>query len=139
MKLVPYVLQTRESPTLFIHTFHVFLIEGGRDIWEIGSVRSSKEVQNEFLEPNGFVSKSLQKEGDVYYAELEPTTLSSFYTWEELLDEKKREDCFRTFTFCFEKETGEAWFSSEILQTPFEKTTFTPTALFKGLKNLHKV
>lgn len=140
MKLVPFTLQKRESLTLEIYSFMLFLTEGGRDLWEIG-VAPLKTIKKEFLLENGFVCSKIVKEGDIVFAQLEPMNVSAFYTWEELQQQhdKKREDCFRTYHICIEKATGTEWFTSEILHTPFEKSTLTPSAVFHGLKNLHKV
>ena len=140
MKLVPFLLQKRESSSLEIYSLMLFLTDGGRDLWEIGSP-SLKSIKQEFLQENGFQFTDVFQKDDIIFAQLQPVNLADFYTWEELQSQhdKKREDCFRTFHMCIEKATGAEWFSSDILQTPFEKSSLTPSALIHGLKNLHKV
>ena len=139
MKLIPFLLKQKESTRITTYILQVFLTEGGKELWEIGSNLSLKEIQSEFLEPNEFHCESVQIHEDRVYAKLAPDhmNLSAFYTWDELQDQKKKGDCFRTFIFCEDKLTGNDWFHSEVLQTPFEKTTVTPSALFRGLKNLY--
>jgi len=139
MKLIPFVIKQKESARVNTSIVQFFLTEGGKDVWEIGTISSLKTIQEEFLEPNGFACESLQKEGDFVFAKLDPArmNLNDFYTWEELQVDKKKEDCFRTFFFCEEKLTQKDWFFSELLQTPFEKTPTSPSALFRGLKSLY--
>lgn len=138
MKLVPFLLKQKESTRVNTYILQVFLTEGGKELWEIGSMTSPDEIQKEFLEPNDFFCEAINIHNDITYAKLDAgqMNLSAFYTWEELQTQKKKEDCFRTFIFCEDKFTGKDWFASEVLQIPFEKTTLSPSALFRGLKNL---
>jgi hypothetical protein len=141
MKLVPFLLKQKESTHVNTYILQLFLTEGGKELWEIGSMSSADEIQEEFLKPNDFHCESIEIVDNIAYAKLDPTQmkLSSFYTWDEIQceNQKKKEDCFRTFIVCEEKSTGKDWFPSEVLQTPFEKTTLSPSALFQGLKNLY--
>ncbi len=139
MKLVPYFLQKKETPNLVVYRLTLFLMEGGKSLWEIGSETNEKVIQTEYLQENGFYTSSIEKLGDLYFAHLDPqrTSLKSFYTWEEIQEsqDKKREDCFRTFTFCFEQPHEKLWFHSDICEQPFDGRKETPYALFQGLKN----
>jgi hypothetical protein len=139
MKLVPFLLKQKESTRVNTFILQVFVTEGGKELWEIGSVTSPDEIQSEFLEPNDFHCETIDIHEDIIFAKLNPSqmNLSSFYTWDELQHQKKKEDCFRTFILCEDKLTGKDWFPSEVLQTPFDKTTLSPSALFRGLKNLY--
>lgn len=139
MKLVPFLLKHKESTRVNTFILQVFLTEGGKELWEIGSVTCPDEIQKEFLEPNDFHCERVEIHQDITYAKLDASqmNLNAFYTWDELQYQKKKEDCFRTFILCEDKLTGKDWFASEVLQIPFEKTTLSPSALFRGLKNLY--
>lgn len=141
MKLVPYSLQKHETSLLTVYRLTVFLTDGGRSLWDVGNETDETILQKEYLNENGFYVSSFFQQNDIYFAKLnlEFTKLQSFYTWEELQEspEKKREDCFRTFTFCFEQPQEKLWFSSEFCEIPFEGRNETPSALFQGLKNTH--
>ena len=139
MKLIPYVLQKKETGALDIYRLTLFLSEGGRCLWEIGSESDTKKINQDYLEDNGFICTSIQKWDDIYFACIDctKTNMKSFYTWEEIQEhqEKRRDECFRTYTFCYEMPQEKAWFRSEICEEPFEGTKQTPTAIFHGLKN----
>ncbi len=139
MKLVPFFLQKHETSLLTVYRLSLFLSDGGRSFWDIGTEADMEVIEREFLHENGFFASSIFQEKDIVFAKLDPhqTQKSSFYTWEELqeLPDKRREDCFRTFTFCFEKPVEKSWFRSEFCEESFEGRTETPFALFQGLKN----
>lgn len=141
MKLVPFFLQKHETSLLTVYRLSLFLMDGGRSFWDIGGETDDSVIQNEYLQENGFVALSLFRQNDICFAKLdaEKTKKSSFYTWEEIQDlpEKRREDCFRTFTFCFEQPNEKFWFRSELCEEVFEGRTETPFALFEGLKNTY--
>lgn len=139
MKLVPYFLQKHETSLLTVYRLTLFLTDGGKSFWDIGNETDNSIIKQEYLGENGFFCSSIFLQGDIYFAKLDPelTKKQSFYTWEEIqeLPEKKREDCFRTFTFCFEQPNEKLWFSSEFCEIPFDGRSETPTVLFQGLKN----
>lgn len=139
MKLVPFFLQKQETPLLTLYRLTLFLADGGKSLWDIGAETDESVVQKEYLEENGFISVSLVQDNDIYFAKLDPerTMKSSFYTWEEIQDlpDKRREDCFRTYTFCFEQPQEKLWFRSEFCEEPFIGRQETPFAVFQGLKN----
>lgn len=139
MKLVPFFLQKHETSLLCIYRLTLFLSDGGKGLWDIGNERDEAVIRQEYLLENGLIANSIHLWNDVYFAELDSnqTKKSSFYTWDELQEvpEKKREDCFRTFTFCFEQPQEKLWFRSEVCEEPFEGRHETPFALFQGLKN----
>ena len=141
MKLLPYFIQKYETSLLTVYRLTLFLADGGRGLWEIGEETDKSVVQKEYLNENGFYTSSLIQENGIYFARLDPqlTHKQSFYTWEEIQEnpEKKREDCFRTYTFCFEQPQEKIWFCSEFCEVPFEGMKETPSALFQGLKNNH--
>ena len=141
MKLVPFFLQKHETSLLTVYRLSLFLCDGGRSFWDIGGETDISVIEHEFLQENGFFASSLFKEKDIVFAKLDPqrTQKSSFYTWEELqeIPEKRREDCFRTFTFCFEQPTEKSWFRSEFCEESFDGRLETPFALFQGLKNTY--
>lgn len=140
MKLVPFFLQKNETSILTVYRLSLFLCDGGRSLWEVGN-ESLDVLQKEYLEENGFYTSSMHTWNDIVFAKLDPvrTKKTSFYAWEEIqeLPEKKREDCFRTFTFCFEKPNEKSWFFSESLSHPFDGRVETPSAIFEGLKNIY--
>lgn len=139
MKLAPFFLQKHETSLLCVYRLAIFLSDGGRGLWEIGNEQDTSVIRQEYLLENGLVAKSIHLWNDIYFAELDPsqTQKSSFYTWDELqeIPEKKREDCFRTFTFCFEHPQEKLWFHSEVCKEPFEGRHETPLSLFQGLKD----
>ncbi len=141
MKLIPYWLQKKETSLLVVYRLTLFLSDGGKSLWNIGSETNMKTIQQEYLVENGFYCKALHEIKDCIFAEIDTTktNLSSFYTWEEIQDvhEKKREDCFRTFVFCFEQPQDKIWFHSEICHQTFDGSSETPYALFQGLKNAY--
>ncbi len=141
MKLIPFTIQKQESTTLYIYKLICFLTEGSRSLWDIGPTQPISTIDQEYLRANGFVSKKLWCEGDFCYALLdqEKTKMNSFYTWEEIQADpgKKREDCFRSFIFCVQKEDNSNWYTSELLHKPIESTSFTPYSVFKGLKKFY--
>ena len=143
MKLIPFVCQTVKTSVVITHSFIVFLTDGGKDLWEIGCETDLDVIRKEYLEENGFSCLDLWIEGDRVYAQLdtERTNFSSFYNWMEIQSQpdKKREDCFRMFLIPLDRETGEEWFPSQILHTPFHQSQYTPFALFQGLKNTHQI
>lgn len=142
MKLVPFFLQNHETSLLSVYRLTLFLSDGGKSLWDIGNETNESVIQEEFLKENGFAALSLVRQNDIYLAQLDPnqTNKQSFYTWEEIqeIPEKRREDCFRTFTFCFEQSPQEKlWFRSELCEETFEGRQETPFALFQGLKNTY--
>ena len=143
MKVVPFFFQKHETSILTVYRLTLFLSDGGKSFWDIGDETDEDVIQREFLEENGFHSLSLFRQNDLFFAklDLQATKKNSFYTWEELqeLPDKKREDCFRSFTFCFEQsQTHEKnWFRSEYCEEPFEGREETPFAVFQGLKDLY--
>lgn len=143
MKVIPFFFQKHETSILTVYRLTLFLSDGGKSFWDIGDETNEDVIRREFLEENGFVVSSLVRQNDLYFAKLDPQTTkkNSFYTWEELqeLPEKKREDCFRSFTFCFEQSQQEEklWFRSEFCEEPFEGRKETPFAVFQGLKNTY--
>ena len=141
MKLVPYFLQKQETSLLTVYRLTLFLTDGGRSLWDIGTETNEAVLRQEYLIENGFYPVALFQEKDIYFAKLDPQTTKkeSFYTWEEIQDlpEKKRDDCFRTFTFCFEHPQEKVWFHSELSDIPFEGRQESPFALFQGLKNTY--
>jgi len=141
MKLVPFFLQKHETSILTVYRLTLFLSDGGKSLWDIGNETDESLISREFVEENGFVARSLFRQGDIFFVELDSqqTKKESFYTWEELqeLPEKKREDCFRSFTFCFEQPQEKLWFRSELSEDSFDGREETPFALFQGLKNTY--
>ena len=139
MKLVPYFLQKQETSILTVYRLTLFLTDGGKSLWDIGNERNESVIRQDYLIENGFHPTTIIQEKDIYFAKLDPqqTNKQSFYTWEEIqeIPEKKREDCFRTFTFCFEQPQEKVWFRSELSEIPFEGRQETAFALFQGLKN----
>lgn len=139
MKLAPFFLQKQDTPLLTVYRLTLFLTDGGKGLWDIGNETEKLVIQREYLEENGFFPQDLFQHNDIYFAKLDPerTKKSSFYTWEELqeLPEKRREDCFRTFTFCFEQPQEKLWFHSEFCEEAFGGREETPFAVFQGLKN----
>lgn len=143
MKLIPFVCQKVETSVVITYSFIVFLTEGGKDLWEIGSETDLSVIRQEYLEENGFHCLDVWIEGDLIYAQLDTreTNFSNFYNWMEIQNypEKKREDCFRMFIIPLDRETGCEWFPSQILHTPFHQSQLTPYAVFQGLKNTHQI
>lgn len=141
MKLVPFICQKIETSVVITYSFLVFLTEGGKDLWEIGSETNLSTIRKEYLEENGFHSIDVWQDGDLIYAQLdiEKTNVSAFYNWMEIQSQpdKKREDCFRMYIIPLDRETGNEWFPSQVLHTPFHQSQHTPFALFRGLKNTH--
>jgi hypothetical protein len=141
MKLVPFFLQKKETPLLHVYRFTVFLSDGGKTLWEIGDERDTSVILHEYLQENGLMSHEVRLWKNIYFAKVDPleTNKNSFYTWEEIqeIPEKRREECFRTFVFCFEKNEGKLWFHSEVNEHPFEGTEETPSTIFQGLKNIY--
>ena len=141
MKLVPFFLQKKETSFLNVYRLTCFLTDGGKSLWEIGDETNREMIQKEYLEDNGFVPLNIQRWKDITLAKLDAsaTDKQSFFTWEEIqeIPEKRREDCFRTFVFCFEKQENKLWFHSDIYDHPFEGSEETPYTLFQGLKNLY--
>jgi hypothetical protein len=139
MKLVPFFLQKHETSLLTVYRLTLFLTDGGKSLWDVGQETNECILKLEYLEENGLFALSLFQSDDIYFAKLDPqkTNKHSFYTWEELqeIPEKRREECFRTFTFCFEQPQEKVWFRSEICEQPFEGRQETPFAVFQGLKN----
>jgi hypothetical protein len=139
MKLVPFFLQKKETSALYIYRITFFLMDGGKTLWEIGNETNPETIQKEYLEENGMIPVSLQQCNTIWFAKLDPnqTKKSSFYTWEEIQEnaEKRREDCFRTFIFCIEKQSQKLWFHSESCHQSFDGLQDTPFSLFQGLKN----
>lgn len=143
MKLIPFVCQTIETSVVITHSFIVFLTDGGRDLWEIGSETNITTIRKEYLEENGFYCHDVWIQGDLVYAQLDParTIFSNFYNWMDIqaYPEKKRDDCFRMFIIPLDRETGIEWFPSQVLHTQFHQSKLTPYALFQGLKNTHQI
>jgi hypothetical protein len=141
MKLAPFFLQKKETPLLIVYRLTLFLSDGGKTLWEIGPETDQKVIHDEYLKENDMMPLNIQQWNHIYFAELDPlkTNRKLFYTWEEIQDvpEKRREDCFRTFVFCFEKQEQKLWFHSDICDQPFEGSVETPNTLFQGLKDLY--
>jgi len=141
MKLVPFFIQKKETSLLTIYRLTLFLTDGGKSLWEIGQETNEQTIMNEYLQENGFIPLKVERWNDMYLAKLDPlqTNKSSFYTWEETQEssEKRREDCFRTFVFCFEKHDEKLWFHSEVCHQSFDGNGETPYTLFRGLKSLY--
>ena len=141
MKLIPYTIQKKDTGILSIYRLSLFLSEGGRALWEIGSETNVKKIQEEYLEDNGFFCTSVDQWNDIYFAPIDSTKtdIKSFYTWEELQESqgKRRDECFRTFVFCYEQPQEKTWFHSEVCHQPFDGSKETPSAIFEGLKNTY--
>lgn len=144
MKLIPFFIQKQESTFLYVYKLTCFFTDGSRTLWDIDSTQSPELIEQEYLAPNGFVSRKIWCDGDFCYALLDftKTKIESFYTWEETQADpaKKREDCFRSFIFCIQKEDKTNWYTSELLHKPIDssvKDAFTPYSVFKGLKKFY--
>ena len=125
---------------MIVYRLTCFLSDGGKGLWEIGQESNLQTIEREYLQENGFVPSDIQIWNDIILARLNEsrTDKQSFFTWEELqeIPEKRRDDCFRTFVFCFEKQNKKLWFHSDVYDQLFEGSQETPYTLFQGLKNV---
>ena len=80
-KLVPYILRKKQTDTLTIYKFSVFLTNGGKGLWDL----SQGENPEQTLAENGFVVESLYETDEIVYAKIDEakTNMNSFYTWTE--------------------------------------------------------
>ena len=129
-KLVPYVLKKKQTDTLILYNFSIFLTNGGKGVWEL----SQGEKADETLSENGFVVDRLYETDDVVYAQINPekTEMKNFYTWTET----KKEDCWRPFHVCIDATSNKPWFHSGHLETTFDGSSLTPHSLFSTLLSL---
>lgn len=95
--------------------FTVFLSNSGKTVWQIEETTvTEQQLQEEYLQPNGFVWKQIVFTPSIVYVEIDPdkTSLQDFYTWEEA--QNQRVECWRSFYF-FKDATGSDWFSGKQL------------------------
>lgn len=78
---------------------------------------SKKQLEEEYLQPNGFVTTQIYETAKCIYVEIDPvqTPLQDFYTWEEAQKLSKRVECWRSYYF-FKDTTGADWFTGKQLQ-----------------------
>ena len=129
-KLVPYILRKKQTDTLTIYKFSVFLTNGGKGLWDL----SQGENPEQTLAENGFVVESLYETDEIVYAKIDEakTNMNSFYTWTET----KKEDCWRIFHLCVDLTSNKYWFHSQYIETIFDGSSLTPQSLFSSLLSL---
>lgn len=94
------------------------MANGGKSFWQTEEATvSEKQLQEEYLQPNGFVAKRIVLAPTLVYVEIDPvqTPLQDFYTWEEAQTLSKRVECWRSYYF-FKDTTGADWFTGRQLQ-----------------------
>lgn len=114
MKVVPFYLRQTQTH-LSITKLTVFLSNGGKTLWQPeDQILTEKQLQEEYLEPNGFVWTRIVQTPTIWYVEIDPekTPLHEFYTWEEC--QTQRAECWRSF-YLFQDPTGSDWFSGKQL------------------------
>jgi hypothetical protein len=117
MKVLPFFLK-HKTKSLAITNFTVFLSHSGKSVWQTDeSSVTEKQLQEEYLQPNGFVDTNIHFTPQIVYVEIDPfkTPLHDFYTWEEANQLQKKVECWRSYYF-FKDATGADWFSGKQLQ-----------------------
>lgn len=118
MKILPFVLKHSHSSSLTITGLSLFLSQAGKALWQTEEpTLSIKQLEQEYLLPNGLIPKQIVVNGSVAYVEVDPekTRLQDFYTWEEALSSGTKPECWRTFWF-FTDETNAEWFTCRYSQ-----------------------
>ena len=101
------------------HCLSVFLGQAGRMLWQTDELTvSQKQLEEEYLFPNGLIPKRIVFQEQIAYVEIdsEKTNRNDFYTWEEALQNPGKPECWRLFSF-FQDEKGAEWFTSRYFQT----------------------
>jgi hypothetical protein len=90
MFIIPYYIEESKSKAGFkMWKAWVFLANGGKEIWETDEDCSAQEVIEEYLTPNGFTGKTLEKNGCLLMTIDKSTDFSELYTWKEFLQQEK--------------------------------------------------
>lgn len=117
MKIVPFVLKQRKE-VLTMVSLKLFLAHSGKGLWKTEEPSlSPKQVEEEYLLPNGLIPKRIFQVSSILYVEIdsEKTRFEDFYTWEEALSNPEKPECWRNFWFFTDSQEAE-WFSSRFLQ-----------------------
>ena len=100
----------------------IFLDKAGKQSWateeEDSSHYTEKELIQEYLEPNGFVSKKIvinsKKSLGLIEIDEEKLRLNDFYNWDEALAMPSKPECWRSFYF-FKDSIGDQWWSPKYI------------------------
>jgi hypothetical protein len=126
MKLVPYILSQKELQHFTITRIALFLSHGGKSIWKTDTTAllSTKEILDEYCEPNGFVVDSIkidtQKKIAYIQVNKEKTKLSEFYTWDEAYLHVGKPECWRRFYFVKDKEGADWWSPKGLIEAEIQ-------------------
>jgi len=114
MKLLPFVLTTKQTEKFTMYKLLLFLSHAGKNIWDVPGLLSKSTIESEYCEGNGFVWKSIDidSKNQIAYIQIdaEKTNLSDFYTWEEALQKPSKPECWRHFYF-MQDAKGAFWWS----------------------------
>lgn len=115
MKLVPFILTSKQSGPFTFTTLSLFLTHAGKSIWktdEPGFV-SFNTILEDYCEPNGFVIQRshVDKTKNIVYLQVdaEKMNLSDFYTWDEAIAHPSKPECWRRFLFMKDAEKADWW------------------------------
>jgi hypothetical protein len=117
MKIIPFVLKETKE-TLTMTSLKLFLAHAGKGVWTTEEANlSTKDIEQEYLLPNGLIPKRMFERRSILYIEIDSnkTRFEDFYTWDEALCNTEKPECWRQFFF-FKDEQGGEWFSSRLLQ-----------------------
>jgi hypothetical protein len=125
MKVVPYIYtQSSTDAGLKIHKINVFLSRGGSAIWQTDETGPLTEtfIQEEYLIPNGLISRSVrldQTKGIAWIeVDTDKTKLSDFYTWAEVLKNPtiaaSKPECWRPYYFFVDADQNDWWTPREL-------------------------
>ena len=116
MKIIPFILKNHPG-SLEMSALKLFVAHAGKAIWTTDETLTVSQLEQEYLVPNGLISKRVHLVGTTFFVEIDPekTKCSDFYTWDEALQLPNRPECWRSYYF-FKDTTGAEWFSSRFLQ-----------------------
>ncbi len=114
--MLPFYLKQKQAQ-LLITNLTVFLSNSGKTFWQTEeSTVTEKQLQEDYLQPNGFVWRRILFTPSIVYVEIDPekTPLQDFYMWEEAQKSTQRLECWRSFYF-FKDAMSSDWFSGKQL------------------------
>jgi hypothetical protein len=107
MILLPFIHVSKKGSFGTVHSFKLFLANGGTQFWKTEEdTLSIEDIRREYLEPNGFSEACVKECGSIILIKLPPLfSISEYYSWEETTESV---DLWRTF-YWMETENEIGW------------------------------
>jgi hypothetical protein len=92
MFIIPYYLDetVKSSSDFKLWKVWVFLVNGGKQVWETDEPCTTQETIDNYLTPNGFVGQHTFYKGSLYFKIDKSMNLSDLHNWKDFLE--KAED-----------------------------------------------